>query len=266
MNVLDRSGMRTTALALTGLAVMLLSPPPGAGAQTDRPVVREVEIVEPQGYRRVVVRGSHDEPIVVRTLRIRRARLGVALVDITPELRRHFGVPDEETGVLVSRVLDGSPAEAAGIRVGDVLVSVDGEPVSLTYHLVAEIGGREAGETVVLEGWREGRPVRFTAELEEASRSQVDVTPFLGPGLYREGFAGSHQIAPEDLEEVLSLDPSALIEALHNLGRELDSDRLEHHLHRFQESRGGLLERIEELEKRLHELETELDDLPTQED
>ena len=58
-----------------------------------------------------------------------RPLLGVQLVETTKELRLHLG-GSEDGGVLVSKVLPGMPAETAGIRVGDLIVAVGGEPVA----------------------------------------------------------------------------------------------------------------------------------------
>lgn len=48
--------------------------------------------------------------------------------EITPELAESFGLPDTE-GALIAGVMRGSPADTAGVRPGDVLLSVDGKPV-----------------------------------------------------------------------------------------------------------------------------------------
>jgi hypothetical protein len=58
----------------------------------------------------------------------KRAYLGVSLTDISPELREHFGAT-KENGVLVESVEDGSPADKAGLQVGDVIISVEGKDV-----------------------------------------------------------------------------------------------------------------------------------------
>jgi S1-C subfamily serine protease len=47
---------------------------------------------------------------------------------MTPELRSFFGAASN-VGILVSSVQEGTPAEAAGVRVGDVIVALDGSPV-----------------------------------------------------------------------------------------------------------------------------------------
>ncbi len=94
------------------------------------------------------------------------AFLGVQLSDLTPELRTHFGVPDD-AGVIVGQVVDDSPAFRAGVEVGDIVTAVDGEPVASSQALRREIRGRQDGDTVVLEVWRDGRVEKIDAALEE---------------------------------------------------------------------------------------------------
>lgn len=97
------------------------------------------------------------------------AFLGVQLSDLTPELRTHFGVP-EDAGVMVGKLVDGSPAFRAGLEVGDIVAAVDGEPVASSSALARAIRGHEDGETVVLEVWRDGQMQKISATLEERER------------------------------------------------------------------------------------------------
>lgn len=95
--------------------------------------------------------------------------LGVALSDLTPELRAHFGVP-EDVGVLVSKVLEDSPALQAGLEVGDIVTAVDGEEITGAGELARAIRSREAGDIVVVEAWRDGKLLQINATLDETPR------------------------------------------------------------------------------------------------
>ena len=97
------------------------------------------------------------------------AFLGVQLSELTPELRTHFGVP-EDAGVMVGKLVDGSPAFRAGLEVGDIVTAVDGEPVASSSALARAIRDHEDGDTVVLEVWRDGRVQKISATLEEQER------------------------------------------------------------------------------------------------
>jgi hypothetical protein len=92
--------------------------------------------------------------------------LGVGLTDLTAELRAHFGVP-ETAGVMVSKVVSDSPAERAGIQVGDIITLVDADEVTSGAALAHVISSQEKGTDVTLELWRDGRAQKLTATLDE---------------------------------------------------------------------------------------------------
>ena len=92
--------------------------------------------------------------------------LGVATTELTPELRRHFGVP-EDAGVLVAKVVDDSAAANAGVQVGDVLTAVGGDTIDSTGDLLLTVGKLEPGSAVDLELWRDGTLQTLGATLGE---------------------------------------------------------------------------------------------------
>lgn len=111
-----------------------------------------------------------------------RPKLGVELVDTTAELREHMG-GRSDAGVLVGKVLKDSAAEKAGVLVGDLLVSVDGEPVSRPADVIRAVG-ENAGKTVELEVVRDGRVQTLTVTLPEDDPGEHSVRPrarFLAP-------------------------------------------------------------------------------------
>jgi predicted metalloprotease with PDZ domain len=89
-------------------------------------------------------------------------RLGVQLQDMTPELREFLHAP-KERGVLVVRVNQGSSAEKAGLRVGDVIVAIGGEPVDGTFDVVHAVMVAEKDATLALEIVRDGKTRRVEA-------------------------------------------------------------------------------------------------------
>lgn len=92
--------------------------------------------------------------------------LGIQLTDLTPELRAHFGVAEDE-GVMVAKTVDDSAAFRAGLAAGDIITSVDGETVSSSRDLTQAIRSREEGESVSLEVWRDGSFTTIAATLDE---------------------------------------------------------------------------------------------------
>jgi len=102
-------------------------------------------------------------------------RLGVGLVDLTPQLSEYFGV---ESGVLVSEVKEESAAQTAGLKAGDVITEVGGKPTSDSREVREELSAVESGP-VTLTVIRNGKPLTVTAELERRSRSRM--SGFHGP-------------------------------------------------------------------------------------
>jgi serine protease Do len=111
-----------------------------------------------------------------------RGWLGVSIQPVTPELAKSFGLTDTK-GALVASVADGSPAEKAGLKAGDVIVRYDGKVVEGPRTLPTLVANTEIGKTVELSVVRDGslRPVRVTvgnlADAREASATGVPGTP-----------------------------------------------------------------------------------------
>ena len=103
-----------------------------------------------------------------------RPKLGVQLVETTPELREHLG-GGRDRGVLVGKVMSGTPAEKAGLKVGDLIVSVDGDTVSDAGELIEAIGDKD-GETLHLEVVRDGRTIRLEATLPAEEEDDDEVS------------------------------------------------------------------------------------------
>ena len=83
------------------------------------------------------------------------AFMGLTPASITAAIAEQLGVPQAE-GVLALSVGDGGPADEAGIRAGDVLLSVDGEALASAEDLLAAIRQHNPGETVSVEVRRDG--------------------------------------------------------------------------------------------------------------
>jgi serine protease Do len=101
----------------------------------------------------------------------RRPVLGVQLVEPTAELREHLGGP-AEAGVLVSRILPGTPAERSGIQIGDLIVAVDGQRVEDAGDLADALRSKD-GQTIRLELVRDRRSMSLSVALPEREREET---------------------------------------------------------------------------------------------
>jgi S1-C subfamily serine protease len=103
-----------------------------------------------------------------------KGRLGVMVMSLTPELRKHFGVA-EDRGVLVARVEAGTPAAAAGIAVGDVITEVRGHKVDGASDVLSALAEVNKGQTAAIQLVRDRKTLSLQATLtDDAPRNTFD--------------------------------------------------------------------------------------------
>lgn len=95
---------------------------------------------------------------------VARGWLGVVIQAVTRDLAESFGM-ERTRGALVSRVLAGSPAEAAGLRVGDVILAYEGREVPKSSALPAMVGRTEVGSSAELTVLRDGERKRLSVRI-----------------------------------------------------------------------------------------------------
>lgn len=95
-----------------------------------------------------------------------KGRLGVAALQISPELRAHLGAPDDR-GVLVDAVRADSPAAKAGVRVGDLIAEVDGDATQSATDIVAAMADRNKGDAFSITLLRGGNRHDLAVTLED---------------------------------------------------------------------------------------------------
>jgi membrane-associated protease RseP (regulator of RpoE activity) len=105
---------------------------------------------------------------------MRKPLLGVEMVDTTPELRESMG-GRKDAGVLVGKVLAGSAAEKGGVKVGDLILSVDGTKIADSGELGEAIQKSE-GKTVDLELVRDKRTMHVKAVLPKIDEPEDEPT------------------------------------------------------------------------------------------
>ena len=102
--------------------------------------------------------------------------LGVSMQSLNDGLRD--GMSYQGNGVLVSRVVDGSPADRAGLRKGDVIASVNGRSVDSPDELTRIVRDQRVGETVSLTVFRDGNRRTLSARLGNwPDGNELEATP-----------------------------------------------------------------------------------------
>jgi serine protease Do len=105
-------------------------------------------------------------PALVADGRVARGYLGVALREVGPDVQRSLDLPVQE-GALVEDVTAGSPAERAGVRPYDVVVSLEGQAIASEDDLIRHVASMTPGATVTLDIVRDGRTQPISAKLAE---------------------------------------------------------------------------------------------------
>ena len=100
---------------------------------------------------------------------VRRPRLGIAVSDVTAVDAEAYRLPSV-SGAEVNTVEDGSPAARAGLRIGDVIVALDGETIADATSLTTRLARRQPGDEVRLTVVREGARRDVTVRLGEFDR------------------------------------------------------------------------------------------------
>src|SRR5690606_23943845 len=98
--------------------------------------------------------------------RVMRGRIGVQIQELTVELASSFGL-EEPRGALIAAIEQKGPADQAGIRVGDIIVAVDGHAGEGAADLARFIASTTPGASATLEIWRQGEKLPFTVQVAE---------------------------------------------------------------------------------------------------
>ncbi len=110
---------------------------------------------------------SLAQPVVAQLKdsgRVERGLLGVQIQPMTKEIAESLSLKQDK-GALVSMVQPDSPALAAGVKSGDVIVSVDGKNVDSVKELTRTISATKPGTSVKLGIWRDGKDMSLTAKV-----------------------------------------------------------------------------------------------------
>lgn len=94
---------------------------------------------------------------IIKSGGVQRGWLGIEPQDITPDLARAFGLPADTRGVIIAGVMRDGPAGRGGLRVGDIVKSIDGVEVSDTMTMLRLIAALPPGEKATLRVRRGGK-------------------------------------------------------------------------------------------------------------
>ena len=151
---------------------------------------------------------------------LRGAHLGARIEELSPDLASYFST-EADQGVLVTRVPEDSPAAKAGLKAGDIIVGMSGEPIRTPRDLYTWMDERKPGDVAKVEILRRGK------------KQTIEVT--LGESPLSDRVRRAVRLAPRDMDPMMD-----------------DVRR------RFLEEREELKERVDRLEQSLKDLERKL--------
>ena len=109
--------------------------------------------------------------------------IGIDKIQVmTPKLARHYKVAAGR-GLLVARLGPNGPAAAGGVKVGDIILTVNGKPVNLPRALVDMVEAMAVGSKAGLRVWREGKEISLTVTVAEKKFARK--TPRVSPRSWR---------------------------------------------------------------------------------
>ncbi len=83
-------------------------------------------------------------------------RLGLAVADLTPDVRNQLNLPDQINGVAIANVRPGSPADEAGLAPGDIIQEIDRQPVKSADSFASAVHSSPADKSILLLVWSRG--------------------------------------------------------------------------------------------------------------
>lgn len=193
----------------------------GYSSETEKEVERELEM-------------SRPEPGDVRTFSFsfpgfNRARMGVQIMDLTEQLGEYFGVEDGK-GALIAEVKEDSPAEKAGLKAGDVIVSIGDDKIKNTSDVYEALEDKEKGDQVNVEVKRDkGRQNNtVTVQLEGQPQWHADAWGSKAPKFRKTISPKIKVFSDDDLDESqFKAELKELQKQLKQLKKELEEMREE---------------------------------------
>jgi len=108
---------------------------------------------------------------LIKDGKITRAQIGILFGELNDQIARELNLPEGTKGIVIGRVLPGSPADKAGLKPEDVVTGFQGEPIDDTTAFRKKVADSPVGSKVKLDVIREGKPM--VVELELASAEEV---------------------------------------------------------------------------------------------
>lgn len=113
---------------------------------------------------------SNVKDSILKSGRYERPYIGISVLDLTQEIKKQRNIP-YSTGIMVQQVYSGSPAAKYGLKVGDIILEINGKTVTSAGAFIGELAAKKVGETVNLKVFSGGKEKNISMKLESFSYS-----------------------------------------------------------------------------------------------
>jgi Do/DeqQ family serine protease len=160
---------------------------------------------------------------------VKRGLLGVSIYSLTPDTAKSLNIPNTQ-GVLVSQVTEGSAADKAGIKPGDVITSINNQPIKSNSELRNAIGLARVGDKLEVAIIRDSKPQVITAVITELPQAAPSAGTKAAPGAQGDaatvhpGLAGATLAdAPEGGVLIRAVEPRSAAAQLFRAGDRIEA-------------------------------------------
>ena len=113
--------------------------------------------------------------------KVTRGWLGISVQDISDDIAKNLNHKNK-SGALVSDVFKGDPADKAGIKVGDIIIEINGKPVKNTHDLLLTIASLHVGQKMNIKAIRDGKEMTFQVIVAERKENVTAAAERSGKG------------------------------------------------------------------------------------
>jgi serine protease Do len=157
------------------------------------------------GFAVPINMAKHDMDSILAHGKVERGYLGVYLEEMTPALAKAFHTTGN--GALIGDVTPGSPADQAGIKKGDIVVALNGQPVSSQNELRLKIGNMEPNTAIAMKVLRDGKQVDVALHLGEFPSKELHASNVSPEGSSSSIQGVSVESLTPDIAQQLKLSP-----------------------------------------------------------
>lgn len=111
---------------------------------------------------------------IIQSGRVVRGFIGASLAELTLDIARETKLPDKyRSGVVIESLLEGGPADKAGLKPGDIVVQIDGKPLRDGGALKTRVALTNVGQVINLTAFRDGRELQVAVRVEEQTEDKM---------------------------------------------------------------------------------------------